>query len=127
MSRVIEAHRLSRTRRARQPQGGRDRCRPAHETTSTETSDHDDAPTVADAADYREAFRRFARARRRHLRYYAWVTFILTPFFQSDGFIKGVGRDIALPIMTHLPWVRGQMLLTMAGFKGGFFAGKMEI
>ncbi len=49
MPRIVEAHRLGGARETRQPQRGGERCRPAHETTSTETSDHDDAPTVADA------------------------------------------------------------------------------
>lgn len=79
------------------------------------------------ARHYHDAFREYARLRQGQLRYFAWVTFMLTPFFQSNGFIKGLGRDLVLPVMTHLPWVRGQMLLTMAGLKSGFFTGKIDL
>jgi 2-polyprenyl-6-methoxyphenol hydroxylase-like FAD-dependent oxidoreductase len=71
----------------------------------------------------RAAFRVYQELRRPHLRYYAAVTFLMAPFFQSAGFVKGWGRDLFLPWMPRLPWLRRQMLLTMAGIKGGFFAG----
>jgi len=76
--------------------------------------------------DYRRAFMLYSRARTRHVRYYALVTALLTPFFQSGGVIKGWGRDMVLPWLPHLPWVRGQMLLTMAGLKSDFLGGRME-
>lgn len=84
------------------------------------------AKALAQAPDYRQAFRAYSRARARHLRYYAAVTFLLTPFFQSGGFIKGLGRDLALPLMPRVPWVRRQMLMTMAGVKRGFFGGSLS-
>ncbi len=73
-----------------------------------------------------EAFRAYERERRPHVRYFGAVTFLLSPFFQSDGFVKAMGRDVVLPLLPRLPWVRGQMRLTMAGLKGGFFAGRMR-
>ncbi len=82
---------------------------------------------LARADDFPTAFREYAALRRNHLRYYAWVTLLLTPFFQSNGFIKGVGRDIALPIMTHIPPIRRQMLITVSGLKKGLFGGKLTI
>lgn len=75
------------------------------------------ARCLANAPHFRQAFADYTRARRDHLRYYAFVTFLLTPFFQSNGFIKGLGRDLALPIMTRIPWIRRRMLLTMGGLK----------
>jgi len=83
------------------------------------------ADCLARAPDHRQAFRMHANARRRHVRYYAAVTALLTPFFQSSGFIKGLGRDAVLPLMPRVGWIRWQMLLTMSGLKGGFLAGKM--
>jgi 2-polyprenyl-6-methoxyphenol hydroxylase-like FAD-dependent oxidoreductase len=77
--------------------------------------------------DCSSAFRVFQRMRRSQTRYYSLITLMLTPFFQSDGVIKGFGRDLALPIISRLPWVRGQMLLTMAGLKGGFLRGKITL
>jgi 2-polyprenyl-6-methoxyphenol hydroxylase-like FAD-dependent oxidoreductase len=86
-----------------------------------------DAWTFAQALEQsptpRAAFRAYEAQRRAHLRYYAVVTFLLSPFFQSPGVVKGWGRDLFLPLMPRLPWLRRQMLLTMAGIKGGFFAG----
>ena len=52
------------------------------------------------------------------------MTFGLTPFFQSNGWLKGWWRDLALPRMGGLPWVGQQMALTMAGLKGGFLWGR---
>jgi 2-polyprenyl-6-methoxyphenol hydroxylase-like FAD-dependent oxidoreductase len=83
------------------------------------------AEALAGARTPRHAFREYSRRRLGHLRYYAAVTFLLTPFFQSSGFVKGWGRDLCLPWMPRLPWLRRQMLLTMAGVKGGFFTGRI--
>ncbi len=83
--------------------------------------------TLAGADDFQQAFRRYVRQRQKHLRFYAAVTFLLTPFFQSKGFIKGWGRDIFLPLMTKIPWVRRQMILTMAGLKSDFLGGSLPL
>ncbi len=89
-----------------------------------------DAFTFAQAlkrvGDYRRAFVVHTRQRARHLRYYAFVTALLTPFFQSNGVVKGWGRDGVLPWLPRLPWVRRQMLLTMAGLKRDFLGGRIE-
>jgi 2-polyprenyl-6-methoxyphenol hydroxylase-like FAD-dependent oxidoreductase len=58
---------------------------------------------------------RFASTRRRQIAYYGAVTFLLTPFFQSNGVIKGLGRDLVLPHLPRVPLVRRQMLRTLAG------------
>jgi 2-polyprenyl-6-methoxyphenol hydroxylase-like FAD-dependent oxidoreductase len=85
------------------------------------------ARTLAQSEDYRQAFRRYVRLRTSQLRFYAVVTFLLTPFFQSSGFIKGWGRDLALPLMTRIPLLRRQMQLAMAGLKSGFFGGAWKL
>ncbi len=85
------------------------------------------AHAIAEAPSPAVAFARYAQARRAQLRFYALVTHALTPFFQSDGWIKGAWRDAVLPWMTRLPWLRRQMALTMAGLKGGFFAGRLRL
>ena len=48
-------------------------------------------------------------------------------FFQSSGFIKGWGRDIALPLMTRIGFLRRQMIMTMAGIKSDFFGGMLPL
>jgi 2-polyprenyl-6-methoxyphenol hydroxylase-like FAD-dependent oxidoreductase len=90
-----------------------------------------DAWTLADcldrAPDQISAFRLYRRRRAAHVRYYSAITFILSPFFQGDGRLKAMWRDFALPIMPRLPWVRGQMLLTMCGLKNGWLGGRLSI
>ena len=73
------------------------------------------------------AFRAFAIRQRDYLRYYATVTYVLSPFFQSDWPILGWGRDLALPWLPVIPWVKRQMLLTVTGQKGGFLRGQLVI
>jgi len=75
----------------------------------------------------RWAFSAFRRRQRGFIRYYATITYLLSPFFQSDWGILGWGRDWALPILPRVPWVKRQMLLTVCGVKGGFFRGRMEV
>jgi 2-polyprenyl-6-methoxyphenol hydroxylase-like FAD-dependent oxidoreductase len=73
------------------------------------------------------AFAAFRKKQRAYVRYYATVTWFLSPFFQSDWRILGWGRDIALPMLPWIPVVRRQMLLTVSGLKGGFLKGKMRV
>lgn len=70
-----------------------------------------------------EAFHQYTLRRRRYLRYVTTVSFLLAPFFQSPGWVKGCGRDLALPILPRLPIIGRQILTTMAGLKRGFFRG----
>lgn len=90
-----------------------------------------DAWTLADcinrSPDHFSAFRLFRRQRAAHVRYYSAITFILSPFFQGDGRLKAAWRDFALPIMPRLPWVRGQMVMTMCGWKNGWLGGRLLI
>jgi 2-polyprenyl-6-methoxyphenol hydroxylase-like FAD-dependent oxidoreductase len=81
------------------------------------------AEALARCPTPQDAFRAYTVARRAHLRFYSWVTFALTPFFQSNEPILGWGRDVALPLMTRWPWLRYQMALTMGGVKRGFLGG----
>jgi 2-polyprenyl-6-methoxyphenol hydroxylase-like FAD-dependent oxidoreductase len=90
-----------------------------------------DAWTFADcvnrAPGHLSAFRLYRRMRAAYVRYYSAITFILSPFFQGDGRLKAMWRDFALPIMPRLPWVRGQMLMTMCGLKSGWLGGPLTI
>ena len=84
-----------------------------------------DALTFADAvresASLHEAIRQYEIRRRNTVQFYWRLTRFLTPFFQSDGYIRGWGRDLFLPIMPRVPWLRRQMLRTMAGIKSDWF------
>lgn len=73
------------------------------------------------------AFRRFREQQRAFIRYYATVTYLLSPFFQSDWGILGWGRDWALPLLPYVPFVKRQMGMTVCGMKGGFFRGTIKV
>jgi 2-polyprenyl-6-methoxyphenol hydroxylase-like FAD-dependent oxidoreductase len=85
------------------------------------------AACLREAATPAEAFAAFRKKQRGYVRYYATVTWFLSPFFQSDWRVLGWGRDIALSMLPWIPIVRRQMLLTVTGLKGGFLKGKMTV
>jgi 2-polyprenyl-6-methoxyphenol hydroxylase-like FAD-dependent oxidoreductase len=74
-----------------------------------------------------QAFRLWHRRQAAYLRYYAAVTFLLSPFFQSDCTFLGWGRDLVLPWLPKIPFVKRQMLMTVGGLKGGWLRGRREI
>jgi 2-polyprenyl-6-methoxyphenol hydroxylase-like FAD-dependent oxidoreductase len=86
-----------------------------------------DAFTFAQALTQHKTFalacRHYTQQRAAHLRAYRIITRLLSPFFQSKGFIKGWGRDFALPLMPRIPYLRKQMLQTMSGQRAGLFGG----
>lgn len=82
------------------------------------------ADCLAETSSPPEAFRLFRRRQAGHMRYYWAVTFALSPFFQSDWSILGWLRNRALPLLPKIGWVKRQMLMTVAGLKGGFFKGR---
>lgn len=85
------------------------------------------AGCVAEAATPHAAFRLWHRRQAGYLRYYAAVTFFLSPFFQSDVTFLGWGRDVVLPWLPKIPLVKRQMLMTVAGLKGGWLKGRRQI
>ena len=68
------------------------------------------ASTTIDAA-----FRRYSNSRRGSTAYYAGVTAFLTPFFQSNGALLGLGRNLALPMLCRFGPTRRLMLRTLSG------------
>ena len=85
------------------------------------------ADALATAEGVRAAFQRYEADRRAHVRYYATLSRLLTPFFQSEGWLLGLGRDIALPRMSCVPPLRHHMLLAMAGVKRGLLGGTLPL
>jgi 2-polyprenyl-6-methoxyphenol hydroxylase-like FAD-dependent oxidoreductase len=85
------------------------------------------AECLREAASPPEAFRLWHRRQAAYLRYYAAVTLFLSPFFQNDCTFLGWGRDVVLPWLPKLPLVKRQMLMTVAGLKGGWTKGRREI
>ncbi len=80
-----------------------------------------------EVGDFAVACRRYEAVRRRHLQVYGAVTFLLSPFFQSRGWVKGILRDIGLPLMPRVGFVRRQMQLTMAGMRAGWLGGRLRL
>jgi 2-polyprenyl-6-methoxyphenol hydroxylase-like FAD-dependent oxidoreductase len=68
------------------------------------------------------AFQHYVRQRRGQIRYYATLSYFLTPFFQANGPWLGLGRDIGLPLMFSIPPIRWQMELAMTGVKTGWLS-----
>ncbi|QVL33732.1 FAD-dependent monooxygenase [Telmatocola sphagniphila] len=85
------------------------------------------ANCLQEAATPPAAFEAFRIQQRAYLRYYAILTYLLSPFFQSDWFPLAWGRDIALPWLPKIPIVKRQMLMTVSGLKGGFFQGEIDL
>ena len=63
----------------------------------------------------------YAVERKSQSRYLALLSRWLSPFFQSESNLLGLGRDIALPLLCAVPWTKRQMELTVTGAKRGFF------
>lgn len=68
-----------------------------------------------------EAFAAYAAERWSQSLYFATLSRLLSPFFQSNSTILAWGRDIALPLMCSVPLIRRQMELSVAGAKEGPF------
>ena len=85
------------------------------------------AACLREAPDPPAAFAAFRRRQRAYIRYYSTITYLLSPFFQSDWRILGWGRDRVLPWLPCVPVIKRQMLLTVAGLKGGFFKGRIAV
>lgn len=68
------------------------------------------------------ALEAYAQARRRHNAFYSVASRWLTPFFQSDSRAAGLVRDLTFPLMGHVPYLRREMVRTLAGMKTGLFS-----
>jgi 2-polyprenyl-6-methoxyphenol hydroxylase-like FAD-dependent oxidoreductase len=77
--------------------------------------------------DLARALERYANERRAQVRYYARVTLALTPFFQSGGVVKGLGRDLALPVLQRNRWARRRMLLALSGLASGVRDQRLDV
>jgi 2-polyprenyl-6-methoxyphenol hydroxylase-like FAD-dependent oxidoreductase len=67
----------------------------------------------------RTALERYAEARARHVRFYAWASRLLTPVFQSSADWLALPRDALAAPAGRVPWLQRQMLGSLAGAKTG--------
>jgi 2-polyprenyl-6-methoxyphenol hydroxylase-like FAD-dependent oxidoreductase len=69
----------------------------------------------------------YSRGRKSQLGYYQFVNRLLTPFFQSDSRALGTLRDLVMPWMSRLPFLRSQMVATMCGVKTGLLRRSLAL
>ena len=69
-----------------------------------------------------EALAQYTSRRKKHVGFYQFATRWTTPFFQSDHFLLGRIRDLVFPVGMKIPYVRKEMVATMAGLKTGPFS-----
>ena len=84
-----------------------------------------DALTLSDCLqqtdDINAALKIFTEVRSKHIRFYQLASRLLTPFFQSDSKTAALIRDKNFGLLCKTPWVKTQMLRTLAGVKTGLF------
>ena len=85
-----------------------------------------DAAALADAIaldrDLGNALTDFVAGRRSHIRFYQAASTILTQFFQSHSRLNGLLRNATFGPMGRLPWLKTEMVKTLAGLKTGPFS-----
>lgn len=69
----------------------------------------------------------YSQRRRAQLGYYQWATRWLTPFFQGDSGLLPWMRDVGMPIGMMVPWVKRQMVTSMAGVHRGILRTPMSL
>lgn len=62
--------------------------------------------------------------RRRHIRFYTMASRWMTPWFQSNLSPLGWIRDLCMHPTARIPWVRKQMVLSLAGVKDGLLSNR---
>ena len=82
-----------------------------------------DAAALADALRSGEGVAGYTRRRRAHVRFYAFASRWMTPFFQSGRDRLAAPRDALMGPAARVPWIGRQMVRTMAGPHGPKAAG----
>ncbi len=76
---------------------------------------------LRETEDVNAALAAYARKRKAHVRFYQTASHWLTPFFQSDSYVRPLLRDLTFGFMCKLPFVKTEMVRTLAGVKTGLF------
>lgn len=64
----------------------------------------------------------YQRERKQHVRFYQQASRMLTPFFQSDSRLASKSRDLSFGVLCKTPFVKTEMLRTLAGTKTGWLS-----
>jgi 2-polyprenyl-6-methoxyphenol hydroxylase-like FAD-dependent oxidoreductase len=78
--------------------------------------------SLAEAGDLPQAMELFARRRGPPSRFYRSASHLLTPFFQSDGQVLGVLRDLLMQHACQAPVARPMMTTVLAGLRRGWLS-----
>ncbi len=81
------------------------------------------AEALADNATIEDGLAVYAAARRRHVRFYQFASYWMTPLVQSDCGSGAVIRDLALTGARLIPYFRRETVRILAGPKTGLFTG----
>lgn len=81
----------------------------------------------AQNGNWAEAATQYAQVRKRQRSFYAELTFLLSPFFQSTHNWLGLPRDVALPLLNSIPLFRRQMISVLSGLRHDWWGGKLVI
>lgn len=79
------------------------------------------ADAIGAAANVSAALQLYARARRRQVRFYQRASAVMTPLFQSDSRVFPALRDLTFHRMKIVPYLKREMVRTLAGLKTGLF------
>ena len=77
---------------------------------------------LAAGDDVDRALAAYHAERRAQTRFYAWASRLLTPLFQSSLEPLAVPRDLLAAPAGRIPWMRRQMVASLAGVKRGLVA-----
>lgn len=80
------------------------------------------ADCLAEHISVADALSAYAAIRHDHTRFYGLASRWLTPFFQSDSRLAGTLRDLAFVPLARIPYLRREMVRTLAGVKTGLFS-----
>jgi 2-polyprenyl-6-methoxyphenol hydroxylase-like FAD-dependent oxidoreductase len=85
------------------------------------------ADVIAEHGDVAKALPAYSAARRRHLKFYQFMTRLLTPLFQSDSRVFAWFRDLVFPQHRWLGYLRYRMVRTMVGIDLGLVRKPLPI
>ena len=71
--------------------------------------------------DLQSALKRYSQQRKNHTHFYQHASRWLTPFFQSESKAAAIIRDASFGLLCKTPYVKTEMLKTLAGIKNGLF------
>lgn len=79
------------------------------------------AQVLNEPCDINECLAKYTKLRKSHIYFYQTSSRWLTPFFQSHYKVAGAVRDTSFGLLCKTPYVKTEMLRTLAGIKTGIF------